>query len=645
MQLERQLQHEQLESKLLIRTPNKTPKSQNLEVSPDRGKSEPVLLKPLLLEPLLSEPLLSEPLLSEQLLSKFSDPERGSGISFDDAIQARSFSFDVMPVMGMKKINRHRKPEKDSKNHRDPFGKNNQFDTDFDIPVLKKQKMDYGVYDPNKRKITTESKLPPLYPVMPQYFQNSYDSSISKKSNKNTHFNLLSNRSSINLEPSSIKKSISHSKIDTVIPARARFLNQISKLQENRITLSRERSHMLEIERARRAFVGKIDDFFAPSRQVRRLKENLRERVSSFFGKLKAEANVTSENDVAEFDRENLKFRNCRIDVICPWVDLDIEFLGGYGCHCSFGIDQGGSEGSEDFRHTHGPVQDEFDNLCKQMASCYRCVEIDVRQSGEDGGWCEEGSSRSPIDAVGYTVIKGTYSDSRVFDECADSNRYRTNCVKKLCTCESHFAHNIVKLMLEDRHKPNSNLLQKQFDVGKVCHNNKSKRPQNINSGNEGKMKEEATFNDPLELSSRSAGDGINHAEVADFQGLNGEFGEITGQSGRKLDSNGEFEGGGGRDVFYSDGVLDLENSDYGVFFDLMNDRDELRIMGADSSVDEKDSKIKHVPEYHHKCCGDYPQRYPYFAGDHDSRKCCGRKTYDSKMFECCSDRHVRPVC
>lgn len=427
------------------------------------------------------------------------------------------------------------------------------------------------------------------------------------------------------------------------MPARARFLNQISKLQENRIILSRERSHMLEIERARRAFVGKIDNFFAPSRQVRRLKENLRERVSSFFGKLKAEANVTSEIDVAEFDRENLKFRNCKNDGICPWVDLDIGFLGGYGCHCSFGVDGQGAEASKEFRHTHGPAQDEFDNLCKQMASCYRCVEIDARQIGENEGWCEEGSSRSPIDAVGYTVIKGTYSDSTVFDECADNNRFRSSCVKKLCTCESHFAHNIVQLMLENRHKLNSELLQNQFDVGEICHNNKAKRPQNHSSGSEGT--EKAAFNDPLQLSSRSAGDRINYEEVGDFHGLKGESGENTGQNGKETDSTGGLEGGVGRDVLYSDGISDWQNSDYDVFLDFMNDQDELEIVDFDSNLSAQVSEKKHIPEYHHKCCGDYPQRYPYFTGDLGSRKCCGRKTYDSTMFECCGDQHVRPVC
>lgn len=45
-------------------------------------------------------------------------------------------------------------------------------------------------------------------------------------------------------------------------------------------------------------------------------------------------------------------------------------------------------------------------------------------------------------------------------------------------------------------------------------------------------------------------------------------------------------------------------------------------------------------------CCGkyDYPNtRFPY-ASNGGSRGCCGRKTYDAQLFECCSDDTVAPL-
>jgi len=37
------------------------------------------------------------------------------------------------------------------------------------------------------------------------------------------------------------------------------------------------------------------------------------------------------------------------------------------------------------------------------------------------------------------------------------------------------------------------------------------------------------------------------------------------------------------------------------------------------------------------ECCGDYPERFPY-KSQNGARNCCGNKTYDVTMFECCSD-------
>lgn len=43
-------------------------------------------------------------------------------------------------------------------------------------------------------------------------------------------------------------------------------------------------------------------------------------------------------------------------------------------------------------------------------------------------------------------------------------------------------------------------------------------------------------------------------------------------------------------------------------------------------------------------CCGYYPYRHPYKTYG-DERKCCGLKTYDSKLLECCNDGKARGSC
>lgn len=40
------------------------------------------------------------------------------------------------------------------------------------------------------------------------------------------------------------------------------------------------------------------------------------------------------------------------------------------------------------------------------------------------------------------------------------------------------------------------------------------------------------------------------------------------------------------------------------------------------------------------ECCGAYPNRFPYKTQE-GARMCCGDKTYDSSLFECCSENSI----
>lgn len=43
-------------------------------------------------------------------------------------------------------------------------------------------------------------------------------------------------------------------------------------------------------------------------------------------------------------------------------------------------------------------------------------------------------------------------------------------------------------------------------------------------------------------------------------------------------------------------------------------------------------------------CCGNYPARYPYKTYD-GARDCCVSHTYNTNMFQCCNDGHIRVAC
>lgn len=42
-------------------------------------------------------------------------------------------------------------------------------------------------------------------------------------------------------------------------------------------------------------------------------------------------------------------------------------------------------------------------------------------------------------------------------------------------------------------------------------------------------------------------------------------------------------------------------------------------------------------------CCGSYPNRFPYKMND-GARMCCGDRTYDSSLFECCANAEVKAI-
>ena len=42
------------------------------------------------------------------------------------------------------------------------------------------------------------------------------------------------------------------------------------------------------------------------------------------------------------------------------------------------------------------------------------------------------------------------------------------------------------------------------------------------------------------------------------------------------------------------------------------------------------------------ECCGEYPERYPFFS-DYGNKGCCGQKTYYKSVLQCCKNDILQP--
>jgi len=84
-----------------------------------------------------------------------------------------------------------------------------------------------------------------------------------------------------------------------------------------------------------------------------------------------------------------------------------------------------------------------------------------------------------------------------------------------------------------------------------------------------------------------------------------------------------------------------------------------LNLIGEFLSMKPFDATLKHSDGWSHsdncprklgsdqsplECCGEYPPRFPYKTKD-GQRGCCGDKTYDTNLQECCSDNTLSLVC
>jgi len=89
---------------------------------------------------------------------------------------------------------------------------------------------------------------------------------------------------------------------------------------------------------------------------------------------------------------------------ILPWATGS-----GYGCWCYFG---------SEWSHAGGPVQDEFDAVCKQLINGYRCARIDAMLRDEN---CDAGvvTYTEVIYSPDYEVVRESCTINNLDDQCA----------------------------------------------------------------------------------------------------------------------------------------------------------------------------------------------------------------------------------
>ena len=76
------------------------------------------------------------------------------------------------------------------------------------------------------------------------------------------------------------------------------------------------------------------------------------------------------------------------------------------------------------------------------------------------------------------------------------------------------------------------------------------------------------------------------------------------------------------------------------VFEHLMKFEPSISIMNGFNREDECVSGYGSFEEKD-KCCGTYPDRFPFSSRD-GNRGCCNTRTYDTSIMECCEDGQLR---
>jgi len=134
---------------------------------------------------------------------------------------------------------------------------------------------------------------------------------------------------------------------------------------------------------------------------------------------------------------------------LLTWLE-DNGIGAGYGCWCSV-LDHNIAK--------KGPALDEFDQLCRSLELCRRCIVIDLEaEIGPDNG-CDPYQESYALDAL-YT------------GECDTG---LTPCSRKACECEHKFTRDLLAITNSNLQVPDASLLHDgDFNKEQQCDNGKS---------------------------------------------------------------------------------------------------------------------------------------------------------------------------
>jgi len=125
--------------------------------------------------------------------------------------------------------------------------------------------------------------------------------------------------------------------------------------------------------------------------------------------------------------RQNALTRSCGTRTIAECNSfVPFDSIWEYGCWCYFGDDAGKGQ---------GPVQNEVDELCKNLQTCYRCAKLD---SLEDNEICKPGQ-------IEYNVNVNSISNQGALLVCQHPLNTE-DCQVHVCSCEVNFISKLLQL-------------------------------------------------------------------------------------------------------------------------------------------------------------------------------------------------------
>lgn len=265
-------------------------------------------------------------------------------------------------------------------------------------------------------------------------------------------------------------------------------------------------------------------------------------------------------------------------------LDIYLRQLQAYGCWCRI---------NGNITDSHGPVQDNVDDMCKTLMFGYRCLET-------------EHAECNPLETK-YNAYDFLNSKNDVVDECNDNNA--DDCTRGLCIVEATFAKGLLPQFLRGRGlRINPMLIHPRrgpFQKVRVCGTPPAKK---------------VAMAHTISVTTEEVQDAVQATRSGSSTASFKANSPISSDAGTVIPTGAALE----IVSVLPDNKVQVRSLDSGA-------------VGTTSTANIMTEK-KMVVSRH--CCGEHPNKIPYNSAD-GSRTCCGGSPYAVAQHSCCDERIV----